>query len=58
MAVAIDHRYQRLFGLVLPGGNLIKNRANRIIRAVEISGLAPRQDHEVSESVALFAKRW
>jgi glc operon protein GlcG len=41
-----------------PGGNLIKNRDNRIIGAVGISGLAPSEDHEVTESVAEFAKNW
>jgi glc operon protein GlcG len=41
-----------------PGGNLIRNRDNRIIGAVGISGLAPSADHEVTESVAQFAKSW
>jgi uncharacterized protein GlcG (DUF336 family) len=41
-----------------PGGNLITTRDNRIIGAVGISGLAPSEDHEVTEAVAQFAKSW
>ena len=41
-----------------PGGNLLRNCENKIVGSVGISGLAPREDHEVSEALASLVKTW
>ena len=41
-----------------PGGNLLRNSKNKIVGSVGISGLAPREDHEVSEALASLVKAW
>jgi len=41
-----------------PGGNLLRNSENKIVGSVGISGLAPREDHAVSEALASLVKNW
>ena len=41
-----------------PGGNILRNSANKIVGSVGISGLAPREDHDVSEALASLVKTW
>ncbi|MCZ8513939.1 heme-binding protein [Paenibacillus filicis] len=36
----------------LPGGNLLKNRSGEIIGCVGVSGLAPSEDHSITEYIA------
>jgi uncharacterized protein GlcG (DUF336 family) len=55
-----DHVEARDFGdemlCALPGGNLLKNAADRVIGAVGISGLAPSEDQSTANAMTDWIK--